>query len=130
MKILFAQGIILGPVIFFAKAAILLLYLQIFTSHYPMRVAVYAGIIFTGLVYWASVPLEIAFAAPRPGENWSSLLTNGHPQKLIYWGVVQGTLAVVIDLYIFILPLPVLWRLHMSLKRRIALCAIFFTALM
>ncbi|RFU81869.1 hypothetical protein TARUN_332 [Trichoderma arundinaceum] len=130
MKVLFAQGVVLGPVIFFAKAAILLLYLQIFTSHRPMRIAVYVGIVFTGLTYWASVPLEIAFAAPHPGETWGDLLLNGRPEKLIYWGIVQGTLAVVIDLYIFILPLPVLWRLHMSLKRRVALCAIFFTALM
>jgi hypothetical protein len=130
MKLLFAQVMLIGPVIFFAKAAILLLYLQIFNSHRAMRIAVYVGLVFTGLTYWTGIPLDIAFTAPRPGETWDSLLTNGHPQQLIYWGVLQGALAVALDLYIFILPLPVLWKLNMSLKRRIGVCAIFFTALM
>ncbi|KAJ6444955.1 hypothetical protein O9K51_03357 [Purpureocillium lavendulum] len=130
MKILFVQGTILGPVIFFAKGAILLLYLQIFTIHKPMRVAVYIGLVLNFLIYWPSVPLEIAFAAPRPGQNWTTLLTSGLPEKLIYWGLVQGSLAVFIDLYIFVLPLPVLSKLHLSVRKRIGLCAIFLTALM
>ncbi|KAL6897096.1 hypothetical protein GGI43DRAFT_107489 [Trichoderma evansii] len=130
MKILFAQGMLVGPIAFFAKSAILLLYLQIFIAHTDMRIAVYAGIVFTGLVYWVTIPLEIAINAPHPGDTWADLLVNGQVQKLLPWGVVQGSLAVVIDLYIFILPQPVLWRLNMSLKKRVAVCAVFFTALM
>ncbi|KAM0525736.1 hypothetical protein ACHAPE_000447 [Trichoderma viride] len=130
MKILFAQGMLVGPIAFFAKSAILLLYLQIFIAHTDMRIAVYVGIVFTGLVYWVTIPLEIAINAPHPGDTWADLLINGQVQKLLPWGVVQGSLAVVIDLYIFILPLPVLWRLNMSLRKRIAVCAVFFTALM
>ncbi|KAM0248269.1 hypothetical protein ACHAQJ_009510 [Trichoderma viride] len=130
MKLLFSQGMFIGPNIFFAKASILLLYLQLFGSIRSMRIAVYLGLVWTGLTYWPSIPLQIALTAPWPGETWDSLLTNGRPEKLIYWGTVQGTLAVVLDLYIFILPLPVLWKLNMSRKRRIGVCAIFFTASM
>ncbi|KAL7951824.1 hypothetical protein V8C42DRAFT_339731 [Trichoderma barbatum] len=130
MKILFSFGILLGPAIFFSKAAILLLYLQIFSLHRTMRIAVYIVMVVLALTYWTSVPIEIAFAAPRPGETWTSLLTSGNPGKIIYFGPVQGSLAVIIDIAIFVLPLPVLWKLNMSLRRRLALCAVFFTALM
>lgn len=121
---------LLGPAIFFAKAAILLLYLQIFSAHRTMRIACYIVMVALTLTYWTSCVLEIAFAAPRPGETWTSLLTSGNPGKLIFFGPVQGSLAVIIDISIFILPLPVLWKLNMSLRRRIALCAVFFTAFM
>lgn len=124
MNILFAEGIIFSPATFFAKSAILLLYLQIFASHKGMRIAVYVGIIFAGLIYWPTIPLDVAFNASHPGESWADNLA-----KLLPWGVVQGSLAVVLDLYIFILPQPVLWRLNMSLRKRIAVMAVFFTAL-
>ncbi|KAL7938507.1 hypothetical protein V8C35DRAFT_328564 [Trichoderma chlorosporum] len=130
MKIIFAFNVLLVPSIFFAKAAILLLYLQIFSAYRTMRIVVYIVMVVLVLTYWTGVILEIAFAAPRPGETWISLLTSGNPGKLIYWGPVQGSLAVAIDIAIFIIPLPVLWKLNMSLRRRIALCAVFFTALM
>ncbi|KAM6477264.1 hypothetical protein HDV62DRAFT_373269 [Trichoderma sp. SZMC 28011] len=130
MKIIFSFGMLLGPAIFFAKAAILLLYLQIFSAHRTMRISVYILMVVTVFTYWTNTVLEIAFACPRPGETWISLLTSGNPGKIIYFGPVQGSLAVVIDIAIFILPLPVLWKLNMPLRRRIALCAVFFTALM
>ncbi|KAL6806622.1 hypothetical protein GGI42DRAFT_321698 [Trichoderma sp. SZMC 28013] len=130
MKIIFSFGMLLGPAIFFAKAAILLLYLQIFAANRTIRISCYVLMVALTLTYWTNTVLEIAFACPRPGETWTDLLTSGNPGKIIYFGPVQGSLAVVLDIAIFILPLPVLWKLNMPLRRRIALCAVFFTALM
>lgn len=130
VKILFAQGMLLGPVIFFGKTAIWLLYLQIFSAHRAVRIIVYVGIVVTALTYWTSVPIELAYGCPRPGSTWTDLLTNGMPGHIFYFVPVQGALAVIIDIWIFVLPLPILWRLNMSRRRRIALCAVFFTALL
>ena len=44
-------------------------------------------------------------------------------------GVIQGIFGLVTDLYIFILPLPMLWRLQMPLKRKLGITAIFLTGL-
>lgn len=121
---------LIGPTAFFVKTAILLLYLQIFVVHTGMRIAVYVGIAATGLVYWSSIIIESITLTPHAGETWADVLTNKRSQYGITWGVVQGSAAVAIDLYIFILPQPVLWRLNMSLKKRIAVCSVFFTALM
>jgi len=132
MQILFAQGVLLGPVIFFAKTAIFLLFIQIFVTgaHHKLRIAIYAGLALTFCAYWAGVPLEAYFAAPHIGESWETLLLNGMPEHLVKWGIIQGSLSVVLDIYIFVLPLPPLAKLRMSTRKRVGLLAVFATAFM
>ncbi|KAF7586377.1 hypothetical protein BBP40_009023 [Aspergillus hancockii] len=130
LKILYAQGTLLGPVIFFAKSSIFLMYLQIFTILKPIRFAIYFGLIFTFLLYFPGVPLESYYAAPHVGQKWEDLLSNGNPSRLIYWGIVQGSLSVALDIYIFILPLPILARLHLPRRKRFQVLLIFSTAMM
>ncbi|GFF33521.1 hypothetical protein IFM61606_01907 [Aspergillus udagawae] len=130
MKILFAQGVLLGPVIFFAKSSIFLLCRQIFTIQKTMKYAIGFGLLFTFVLYWPGVGLESYYAAPHIGETWEDLLINKRPEHLIYWGVVQGTLSVVLDIYIFILPLPLLSKLQLPRKKRWQLLIIFSTAMM
>lgn len=129
-QILYAQGVILGPVIFFAKSAIFLLCRQIFTIQKTMKYAIRFGLLFTFLLYWPGVPLESYYAAPHIGETWEDLLINKRPDHLVYWGAVQGTLSVVLDIYIFILPLPLLSKLQVSRKKRWKLLIIFSTAML
>ncbi|PKX99263.1 uncharacterized protein P174DRAFT_416950 [Aspergillus novofumigatus IBT 16806] len=130
LQILYAQGTLLGPVIFFAKSSIFLLCRQIFTIQKTMKYAIRFGLLFTFLLYWPGVGLESYYAAPHIGETWEDLLVNKRPEKLIYWGIVQGTLSVVLDIYIFILPLPLLSKLQLPRKKRWQLLIIFSTAMM
>ncbi|KAH1548938.1 hypothetical protein KXX57_001216 [Aspergillus fumigatus] len=130
IQILYAQGTLLGPVIFFAKSSIFLLCRQIFTIQKQMKYAIRFGLLFTFLLYWPGVGLESYFAAPHVGETWEDLLVNHRPVKLIYWGIVQGTLSVILDIYIFILPLPLLAKLQLPRKKRWKLLIIFSTAMM
>ena len=44
--------------------------------------------------------------------------------------LVQGPLNVVLDLYVFVVPIPVVIRLQMSLRRRFAILSIFFTGIL
>ncbi|KAL4786386.1 hypothetical protein BJX76DRAFT_355112 [Aspergillus varians] len=130
MKILYAQGVFLSPVIFFAKASIFLLYRQIFTVEKPMKYAIRFGLVFTFVMYWPHVALESYFCAPHVGQSWNDLLTNGMPERMIYWGIVQGTLAVILDLYIFVLPLPRLWKIQRPMWKRLQIMAVFSTAML
>lgn len=130
IKFLFVQLTIFGPTVFFSKAAIFLMYLQFFGVKRPMRIAVYVGLALSFASYWTSVPIAAYYGAPHPGETWEELFVNLRPAKEAYWGVAQGVCAVVLDVYIFILPLPVLWRLHMDRAKRLQLLGLFGTALM
>ncbi|KAK0723591.1 hypothetical protein B0T26DRAFT_750852 [Lasiosphaeria miniovina] len=132
MQILFAQATILGPVIFFSKSAIFLLYLQLFPTGIPqgLRVAIYAGLFLTFCTCWAGIPLSAYFSAPHAGQPWTALITNGQPARAIPWTIVQGVMSLFLDIYLFILPLPTLFKLRLSTQRQMGLLLAFATAFM
>lgn len=93
-----------------------------------MRIAIYVGLVVTFLTYFPYIPVTVRYISPASGKSWADL--DEEPAKAIYWGIVSGSLAVALDIYIFVLPLPTLATLNMSLKRRVQLIAVFATALM
>jgi len=50
----------------------------------------------------------------------------GHDFRL--WGPIQGGASVVLDIYAFVLPLPIIARLNVAPRRRWQLIALFSTA--
>ncbi|KEY66372.1 hypothetical protein S7711_10986 [Stachybotrys chartarum IBT 7711] len=48
----------------------------------------------------------------------------------LYWGIAQAAVNIVYDLYIFVLPLPIIYRLNLTTKRKIQVMALFFIALL
>ena len=123
----------LGPTIFFSKEAIFLLYFEIFQVKKPMRMAIILGMVFTGFVYWAGIILESIFCAAHIGESWDPLAgsrISSRCPKNVYWGIVQGGCAILIDVFIFVLPIPVILRLQLDTKRKMQILAVFMTALL
>jgi hypothetical protein len=122
---------LLGPTIFFAKEAIFLMYFEVFQVKPWMRVAIILGMVFTGLAYLPGVILDTIFCAARPGETWDPLAgakIKGRCGAMIYWGIVQGACAIVIDVYIFVLPIHPIIQLQLGLKRKIQILAVFMMA--
>ena len=121
-----------SPAFFFTKAAIFLLYLQLFATDKKLKFAIYFGLLIILLTYLSNIPLAAVYSAPDPGKPWSTVLlkleTDGHKFSLA--GVVQSAVGTVMDLYIFFLPLPILMGLNMPLERRIQLVGIFSIALL
>jgi hypothetical protein len=108
----------------------LLLYLQIFSVNLAMRYSVYGGILLNFLIYWVHVPLETYYCAPHRGQKWEELLVNGMPQRLVPWGIGQGALAVVLDIYIFALPIRTIAGLNLNKKKKLQVMSVFITASM
>lgn len=50
--------------------------------------------------------------------------------KFTTYTLVQGVLSVVLDVYIFILPIPIVLTLQISLKRRLSILGVFGTAVL
>lgn len=123
----------LGPTIFFGKEAIFLLYFDLFQVKKSMRLFIIAGMVFTGVVYWVGIIPESIFCAPHVGETWDPLVNarlGKRCSRNVYWGIVQGACAVLIDIMIFVLPIPAIARLQLPLRRKIQLLGVFMTALM
>ena len=125
------QGTILYSLnMFFAKLALFLLFYRLFALNRWMRIAIYFGIALNGLFYLASGITLIILCIPRHREGWTSPIYAARCYHAEVMGLIQGIFGLLSDIYIFILPLPVLFRLQMSLKKRLGIIAVFFTGVM
>lgn len=98
-----------------------------------MRLAIRIGMAINFVTYITSIGVLSYFAAPHSGHGWDDLAMEAVRGPTIfpfYWAVALGAVGTMLDIYIFILPLPVISRLHLSLKRRIQVMAVFLTAVL
>ncbi|KAK7995806.1 hypothetical protein PG991_015273 [Apiospora marii] len=135
IKLQFCVLFFSGFVQFFPRAAIFLLYRQLFQVHSrSVRVAIRTGLVFTLLISAPIVVLAVIYLAPRPGEAWEQVLvrqsgsTTGYAYSLI--APVQRAGSVALDGFAFILPLPIITRLNLARGKRLQLRLLFSTALL
>lgn len=88
------------------------------------------GILWTFLLYSSSIPIETYTFPPPIGQPWNIETTYRKHEIATIHSVIQGVLAVVLDLYILVLPVPIVLRLQITLKRRLSILAIFGTAVL
>lgn len=119
---------LLGPSIFLGKCSILLLYLRIFSPDKTFRHKVYIAIAFSCATQLAGTPIEAVLCAAKPGTRWAVL--NPNCSKSFNYGLVRGIANLLVDLCILYLPIPVVMRLQMPMRRRIGVITIFMTGLM
>ncbi|KAH6653324.1 hypothetical protein BKA67DRAFT_569192 [Truncatella angustata] len=128
-KLLFSQNLLLGLTQFITKAAIFVLYLQLFATGKKTRYAITAGIIFMGMLYLPHPILVAVYMTPHSDETWADLALDGRPQKISLYAPVHGVGSIVLDTYIFIIPILVLRKLHVDRKKKLQLLAVFTVAL-
>ena len=121
---------VFGPTLFFAKGAILLLYLRIFAANKNTRYSIWLGLLFNFLLYSSGIPITTYYFTPRVGQPWTDVAVTDSSSVLTTFVLVQGVLSVVLDLYIFILPIPIVSKLPISLKQRLSILGIFGTAIL
>jgi hypothetical protein len=108
-----------------------------------MLIAIWIGIAVSFTLYGSSLGVLSYFSAPHAGQTWDEVAADAINMNIsalykgvapvvipLYWGVAQGAVGTVFDIYIFILPLPILSRLNLSTKRKIQLSALFFVAIL
>jgi hypothetical protein len=125
---LFAVMIIIPVGSIFPKSAILVLYLQLFSSKKWIRPAVWFGLLFNLFTYLPLVASAIYYTTPRGGVTWADLALSTEPQRGLYMSTVKAAMSVMMNLYILVLPLPILAQLQLALSKRLQLIAVFATA--
>ena len=118
---------IVGPAMFFAKGSLLLLYLRIFGPKKSTRYLTYYALAFTFCLYWINIPINTYYCTPSSGKSWDTEDLGVKCAKSFMLGLVQGSLSVALDLFILILPIPVVMTLQMPRKRRVGVLAVFMT---
>lgn len=87
------------------------------------------GLAFNVVTYLTFVPVGAIYEAPRAGLPGESLFAHPGAYALMPWGIFIGVASVLIDVYIFVLPLPTVLKLNMSTSKQRQLVAVFSIAL-
>lgn len=66
----------------------------------------------------------------RPGLTWLETASSARCRSTTAMNYIQGGFGVVSDIYIFVLPFPVLWGLHMAPRKKLGVFLTFLTGLM
>lgn len=124
-------SILYGPSIFLAKLAVLLLYLELFRVHKQARISVFIGIMIITAQCLATIIGYAVLCVPKPGVSW---LIHSSTYKCrvtaTLFGVITGAISIFSDLYVILIPLPVIWQLNMPTRRKVAVSIVFFTGLL
>lgn len=120
--------VLFGPSAFFAKLSIFLLYLRIFGPNKKFRYVTYAGIVIIFAFYTATTVMPAVLCIRRPSETWlESQVTPRCTRNTDPLAYSQGVFGTISNLFIYLLPLRVIWQLQMPLRRKIGVSAIFAT---
>lgn len=107
----------------FSKTSILLLYSHLFKSEHYVVVAARATIIMN--VVWAAGTILTASLICQPFSKHWDTVSGGHCGDQVRSFIITGTINVATNLAIIVLPLPALYKLRMSICKKLVLVAIF-----
>lgn len=124
------QGITGSLALFFAKLSLFLLFLRLFSPNRKLKCGVYLGITFSAAFSLTSVLVTGILCSPRPGQPWDDLRVIFRCSTERYFALIQGVLNMLLDFYILYLPIPVLWKLQLPVRKRMGVIGVFMTGSM
>jgi hypothetical protein len=116
------------PVWALAKTSFFLMYLQLFGALQWVRYCCYFGLFACNAFYIGIFIPSVYYQAPGIGQTWQESVMNKRYLKIREVTGPPGNLA--LDVYIFIIPLVVVWNLHLSRSKKWGLVAVFGTGFM
>ncbi|KAI0971689.1 hypothetical protein F4678DRAFT_472207 [Xylaria arbuscula] len=124
-QFLIAEAIIRSFSIYFAKAPVLVLYVRLFGIRKWFRVTVWTTLgvsffIFLGSLLYASVKCSA-------GKVYDQITELGCINAGGRNGLVHGVASLTLDLIIFVLPLPIVFHLHLSTNKKIGFAIVAST---
>ncbi|KAA6410958.1 MAG: hypothetical protein FRX48_05269 [Lasallia pustulata] len=120
-------GVVVPFILFFAKLSFFLLYLQLFRPIKALRLCIYAGAVFTGLLYISCIVVFLAYQTPHPGQSFQAFQSRAVIKKAQIVCTVLGVTGTVIDLYILVLPIAAISQLQLEKRRKIGVILVFMT---
>jgi hypothetical protein len=105
------------------KFSILHLYITIFPGRTVRRICYVLVVLSMG--YWISVLVEV-FVLCTPVEfNWNKTIAGTCDPHSLDAYIAAASINLVIDIFIVVMPVPMLWKLRMSLAKRLGTISMF-----
>ncbi|KAK9423448.1 hypothetical protein SUNI508_14028 [Seiridium unicorne] len=119
-----------GLVWAFAKTSFFIMYLHIFRPLVWLRRCVYLGLFVNWGFYTAVVIASIYYQAPNPGQTWQEGFMNARYNQSFNMTIPIASGSLVLDTYIFVLPLFAIQSLRLSSRKKLGVMAVFATGSM
>lgn len=113
--------------IFFVKAAILLMYIRIFDASRFVKYSVWS--LFFPLAAFSICSFFLSIFPCRPVRKFWTPRLEGHCINTGILGWISAIVSIFTDLAIFILPLPQVWKMRLPLRQRLQVIAVLGTGL-
>ena len=113
--------------VFTIRLSILLQYLRIFVPLGTRNLlfwTIYA-VIGTNFMFYAAITFTEIFLCHPRDKYWNVLITDGHCGNKSTAGTAAGALNALSDIILLLLPQSVIWKLHMPVKKKIGVSAVF-----
>ncbi|KAL8693246.1 MAG: hypothetical protein Q9218_001880 [Villophora microphyllina] len=111
-----------SPLMFFTKLSLLLLYYQIFAPDRVTKYLVYVGILYCFVLYTSSLLLTFLLC--------QTMLTPSCKLELNHFIWITTGLNVLGDVYLLIIPLSAVAKLHLPPRQKLGASAVFFAGLL
>lgn len=98
-----------------------------------LRYCAIAGIVITGLFYFATMIAFLVMCGPVDDHSQSaymSALASPRCARTRPLVIILGVVNVVSDLYLIILPLPAVWSLQLPFRKKVGVSVMFLTGSM
>ena len=118
--------------IMFAKLSILLFYNRLFGVNKAFRWTAYGAMVFV-VGYCLGTAFAIIFQCTPPAATWDLMYrvqTGVHCLSLIDIDIAIGGLNIPSDIFILLLPMPMLSKLQMPLPKKLGLAAVMATGVL
>ena len=110
------------------KMSILILYLRLFAVNRIFRYLTWSTMLFVVGYLSANLFTQIFGCSPR-SKYWNPDIP-GHCINYTKAGLAYGSMNIASDLLIFVLPLPIVWRLKLSRREKAGVSIIFMSGAM
>ncbi|KAL8635101.1 MAG: hypothetical protein Q9228_007375 [Teloschistes exilis] len=108
-----------------------LLYLRLFGINKQMKILTFIAVAINLAVYLINTIGNSVLCVPAPGQSWQ--IASGRHSCIVtadLLSVYVGDISVFTDFFIILIPLPVIWTLQMSTKKKVGISATFLTGLL
>ena len=123
----YAYTIVLAPALGLIKCSFFIQYYQLFYPLRWIRISIWIGAIISTIFYVALSITALILASPWPGESFIEGLLSQHFFMDIQFAIPLGVIGMLVDWYLFILPIPAVWTLMMSTSKKLGVISIFLT---
>lgn len=125
----FAKTLLATQVLYYCaqtliKISLLLLYHRLFSVNKPFRIALLAAGALV-MIWWTASFWDTIFQCVPVQASWDKSIKNARCQNIRDAALGTGISNLILDLVFLLLPVPMVWRLHVSRRVKVSLTGIF-----